>query len=62
MSRKSFGEIAGFLGVVGSLVFVGLEVRQNTLATRLLLTKTWGRRYPAPGCWGPRIRNLLLSR
>jgi hypothetical protein len=27
-------ETIGILGVVGSLIFVGLEVRQNSIATR----------------------------
>jgi hypothetical protein len=31
---KTLGELIGFVGVVASLVFVGLEVRQNTLAAR----------------------------
>jgi hypothetical protein len=34
MSRKPVGELVGLVGVIGSLVFVGLEVRQNTLAAR----------------------------
>lgn len=33
MSRKRISEFVGLLGVVGSLVFVGLEIRQNTAAT-----------------------------
>ena len=34
MSGKAIRETVGFLGVIGSLVFVGLEIRQNTLASR----------------------------
>ena len=34
MSRKRVSELVGFLGVAGSLLFVGLEIRQNTAATR----------------------------
>ena len=32
-SRLSIGETIAALGVIGSLIFVGLEVRQNTSAT-----------------------------
>jgi hypothetical protein len=32
MSGKEIRETLGFLGVIGSLVFVGLEIRQNNLA------------------------------
>lgn len=28
------GEFIGLVGVIGSLIFVGIEVRQSTLATR----------------------------
>ena len=31
---KSFAEILGIMGVIGSLVFVALEIRQNTDAVR----------------------------
>jgi hypothetical protein len=49
MNRKlkfrSVAEAVGLLGAMGSLIFVGLEVRQNTEATRLdaaqQLTQTW---------------------
>jgi hypothetical protein len=34
MTGSALREALGFAGVVGSLVFVGLEIRQNTLATR----------------------------
>ncbi len=34
MSGKAVRETMGFLAVVAGLVFVGLEVRQNTIATR----------------------------
>jgi hypothetical protein len=34
MTGSALREELGFAGVVGSLVFVGLEIRQNTLATR----------------------------
>ena len=34
MSGKAIRETLGFLAVVASLVFVGLEVRQNTVAAR----------------------------
>lgn len=42
---RSFAEAVGLLGAIGSLIFVGLEVRQNAEATRLdagqQLTQTW---------------------
>jgi hypothetical protein len=34
MSGKAIRETVGFLGVVASLVFVGLEIRQNTATAR----------------------------
>jgi hypothetical protein len=34
MSGKTIRETVGFIGVIASLIFVGLEVRQNTLASR----------------------------
>ena len=34
MNRKTLRETIGFIGIVGSLVFVGLEIRGNTLAAR----------------------------
>jgi hypothetical protein len=34
MSGKAIRETVGFLGVIASLVFVGFEIRQNTLASR----------------------------
>ncbi len=34
MSGKAIRETAGFLGVMASLIFVGLEIHQNTLASR----------------------------
>ena len=34
MSGKAIRETLGFLGVMASLIFVGLEIRQNTLASR----------------------------
>ena len=34
MAKVNVREVIGFLGVTASLVFVGLEVRQNTIATR----------------------------
>ncbi len=34
MSGKAIRETVGFMGVIASLVFVGLEIRQNTLASR----------------------------
>ena len=33
-SLRQFGELVALVGVIGSLVFVGLELRQNTVATR----------------------------
>ena len=32
MSGKEIREALGFLGVIGSMIFVGLEIRQNNLA------------------------------
>ena len=34
MSGKAIRETLGFLAVVASMVFVGLEIRQNTIASR----------------------------
>lgn len=34
MSGKTIRETLGFLGVIASLIFVGLEIHQNTLAAR----------------------------
>ena len=34
MSVQTLKEVIGFIGVVGSLLFVGYELRQNTQATR----------------------------
>ena len=34
MSRKAIRETLGFIGVIASLIFVGLEIHQNTLASR----------------------------
>jgi len=34
MSGKAIRETVGFLAVVGSMVFVGVEIQQNTAATR----------------------------
>ncbi len=34
MSRKAIGETLGAVGLVASLIFVGLEIHQNTLASR----------------------------
>jgi len=34
LTAKGFAEGLGVLGVIGSLIFVGLEVRQNSAATR----------------------------
>ena len=34
MSKKAIKEFLGFAGVVASLIFVGLQVRQNTVAAR----------------------------
>ena len=34
MSRSTIRETLGFVGVIASLIFVGLEIRQNTLASR----------------------------
>ena len=34
LKRSKIIEIFGILGVVGSLVFVGLEIRQAAIATR----------------------------
>ena len=42
MSGKAIREGIGFLGVVGSLIFVGLEVRQNTLAARATAYQVMG--------------------
>ena len=42
MSGKTVREGIGFLGVVGSLIFVGLEVRQNTLAARATAYQVMG--------------------
>ena len=33
-SARGIAELTGLVGIVGSLVFVGLEVRQNSVATR----------------------------
>ena len=33
-SLKFLKELVGFIGVVGGLVFVGLQIRQNTMAAR----------------------------
>ncbi len=32
--KKSIIEMVGFIGVIGSLIFVGVQVRQNTIAAR----------------------------
>jgi hypothetical protein len=32
--KASIIEMVGFIGVIGSLVFVGLQIRQNTIAAR----------------------------
>ena len=32
--KASIIEVVGFIGVIGSLVFVGVQIRQNTLAAR----------------------------
>lgn len=34
VNGRRVGELVGLIGVIGSLVFVGLEVRQSTIATR----------------------------
>lgn len=34
MSRKAIRETLGFVGVIASLIFIGLEIHQNTLASR----------------------------
>jgi len=34
MTGKAVQDLIGFAGVVGSLVFVGYQIRQNTVATR----------------------------
>lgn len=34
MSRNTVRETLGFVGVIVSLIFVGLEIHQNTLASR----------------------------
>lgn len=34
VSVKFLKELVGFVGVVGSLIFVGLQIRQNTMAAR----------------------------
>jgi len=34
MNARGLAEVVGVLGVMGSLIFVGLEVRQNSVATR----------------------------
>ena len=34
MSRSAIRETLGFVGVIASLIFVGLEIQQNTLASR----------------------------
>ena len=33
-TTRGIAEVIGLVGIVGSLVFVGLEVRQNSVATR----------------------------
>ncbi len=33
-TSRGIAEVIGLVGIVGSLVFVGLEVRQNSVATR----------------------------
>jgi hypothetical protein len=34
LSWGTLKEVIGFLGIVGSMVFVGLQIRSNTIATR----------------------------
>lgn len=31
---RSIGELIGFVGVIASMIFVGMEIRQNSIATR----------------------------
>ena len=33
-AKASVIEVVGFIGVIGSLIFVGLQIRQNTIASR----------------------------
>ena len=32
--KASVAELVGFVGVIGSLIFVGVQIRQNTIASR----------------------------
>ena len=34
MSRNAIRETVGFVGVIASLIFVGMEINQNALASR----------------------------
>ena len=34
MSAKAIRETLGFIGVIASMVFVGLEIQQNTIASQ----------------------------
>ncbi len=42
MSRKEVREVVGFVGIVASLVFVGWEIRQNTVAARATAYQNMG--------------------
>ena len=42
MKGEKVREAIGFLGVIASLIFVGLEVRQNTVATRAAAYQAMG--------------------
>ena len=65
MKREAVRETLGFLGVIASLMFVGLEVRQNTLATRAAAYQEIGA--SLSGLWqdmaqDPELAHLVMSR
>ncbi len=43
MSRNAIRETLGFIGVIASLIFVGLEIHQNTLASRACVVARWAK-------------------